>query len=227
MKNKKLDAVDIVYKILNNKKNKKLLKVPNIKPKKENVKKDNVKNKVLEHFGIDNAYTEVKRKVKYDKFKENTYPKQDYNFSMDLLFLPTAKFGFKYLVVIVDNWSNEIDFEPIKNKKPETVLKAYQKITKRPYLNEPYASIRIDAGTEFKGVFKKYFFDNNIILRIAKPGRHKQNIVAESAVRLISFILINYMNIKELETNKKYKNWTDMINNEFREVLNNLRKIDD
>ena len=221
------DPIDIIYKMVNNKKNKKLDVVANIKIKKEAKKKKNTKNKLLEHFGLDNSYTEVKEKVKYDKFRDNTYPKQDYNFAMDLLFLPTAKFGFKYLVVVVDIWSNEIDFEQIKNKKPETVLNAFKKIVKRKYLNSPYASIRIDAGNEFKGAFKKYFFDNDIILRVSQPGRHKQNTVAESAIRLISFVLINYMNIKELETQKKYKNWTDMINDEFREILNNLRKVDD
>jgi len=220
-------TVETIFKILNNKKNKKIEIVPNLKVKKENKKKDNVKNKLLNHFGLDNSYTEVKHKVKYDSFKDNTYPKQDYNFSMDLLFLPTAKFGFKYLVVVVDNWSNEIDFEPIKDKNPITVLNAFKKIVKRPFLDMPYASIRIDSGTEFKGEFKRFFHDNNILLRVAIAGRHKQNIVAESAIRLISFLLINYMNVKELERGEPYKNWTDMITDEFRKILNNLRKIDD
>ena len=35
------------------------------------------------------------------------------------------------------------------------------------------------------------------------------------------------MNVKELQNNKKFKNWTDMINDDFRKVLNDLRKIDD
>jgi hypothetical protein len=82
-------------------------------------------------------------------------------------------------MVVVDNWSNEIDFEPIKDKNPITVLNAFKKIVKRPFLDMPYASIRIDSGTEFKGEFKKFFHDNNILLRVAIAGRHKQNIVAE------------------------------------------------
>jgi hypothetical protein len=47
---------------------------------------------------------------------------------MDLLFLLTAKFGFKYLVIVVDNWSNKIDYEPIKDKNPITVLNALKKL---------------------------------------------------------------------------------------------------
>ena len=35
------------------------------------------------------------------------------------------------------------------------------------------------------------------------------------------------MNVKELERGEPYKNWTDMITDEFRKILNNLRKIDD
>ena len=122
------NAINTVFKIVNNKKNKNLEIVPNFKNAKKPTKKDNVKNKLLQHYNLDNSFTEVKHKIKFDKFKENTYPKQDYNFSMDLLFLPTAKYGFKYLVVVVDNWSNEIDFEPIKIKTPDVVLNAFKKI---------------------------------------------------------------------------------------------------
>ena len=73
-------AIDIVYKIANNNKNKKIEIVPNFKSERKPTKKDNVKNKLLEHYNLDNSFTEVKQKVKFDKFRENTYPKQDYNF---------------------------------------------------------------------------------------------------------------------------------------------------
>ena len=72
---------------------------PILKSRKK-LKKINTKNKLLDYFGLDNSYTEVKEKV---------------------------KFGFKYLVVIVDIWGNNIDFDPIKNNKPETVLNAFKK----------------------------------------------------------------------------------------------------
>ncbi len=32
------------------------------------------------------------------------------------------------MLVVVDNWSKEIDFEPLKTHKATTVLKAFQKL---------------------------------------------------------------------------------------------------
>jgi len=51
---------------------------------------------------------------------------------------------------------------------------------KRKHLNKPYASIRTDDGTEFKGVFKKYLDEERILHRAGLPTRHSQVENAES-----------------------------------------------
>ena len=97
------------------------------------------------------------------------------------------------LNIILDIATRQFDCEKLKNKDSTTVLKAFKKICdKSDYLTIPKYSLITDSGTEFKGEFKKFFHDNNILLRVAIAGRHRQNIVAESAIRLISFLLINY-----------------------------------
>lgn len=225
MKFKVEDVVDNIFHIVNNPKNKKLEIVELPREKKERTNKKDVKNKLLKHFNIDNRFTEKKFRGRNDTFKEFTYPKEDYNFSADLLTLPPYK-GYKYVLVVVDNWSKEIDFENIKNKEPKTILKAFQKIIDRPYLNKPIASIRVDMGTEFKGEFKKKMFEDDILLRVSMPARHKQNALAETAIKLISFILINYLNVKEIELQKKYRNWIELLPS-LRKKLNEIKKVKD
>ena len=98
---------------------------------------------------------------------------EDYNFQADLIMLPQTKAKYRYLLTVLDLATNECDFEPLKIKEPKEVLRAIQKIFKRPYLNIPYASIRTDAGNEFKGEFEAFFNKNNVIHPV-KVGRHKQ-----------------------------------------------------
>ena len=33
----------------------------------------------------------------------------------------------------------------------------------RDYIKKPYASLKKDGGTEFKGIFHKYLYDNDIL----------------------------------------------------------------
>lgn len=219
------DIVDKIFHIVNNPKNKKLEIVNLPKVKKEKVNKKDVKNQLLRHFNIDNRFTEKKFRGRNDTFKDFTYPKEDYNFSADLLTMPPFN-GYKYILVVVDNWSKEIDFEHIKNKKPPTILKSFQKIIDRPYLNKPIASIRVDMGTEFKGEFSNAMYEDDILLRVSMTARHKQNALAENAIKLISFILINYLNVKEIELQKKFRNWVELLP-ALRIKLNEIRKVKD
>lgn len=168
-------------------------------------------NKLIDKLGLDETYTKLQKKPKYDKVKENIPPLQDYNFQADLLMLPQTKKGFKYLLVVVDLWSDEFDAEPLKSKEPKEVLSAMQTILKRPHLNKPYATIRTDAGTEFKGVFHKWLFNNDILHSVALPDRHKQLGNVESLNKLLDRFFINYMNKKEEETKKIYREWTDIL----------------
>ena len=63
---------------------------------------------------------------------------------MDTLYLPKAKFGYKYFFVLVQQIQqqiNKFDIEPIKNKESETALKALKAmkhIFARKILTKPY-----------------------------------------------------------------------------------------
>ena len=112
---------------------------------------------------IDETFTKPIRKPTFDSVKQNTYSKGGYNMMCDLLHLPTTKYRYRYLVVIVDLWSKNFDIEPIRNKTPEDVLKAMKKIMSREYIPDIKGSLRTDSGSEFKGIFHKWLYDENIL----------------------------------------------------------------
>jgi transposase InsO family protein len=144
----------------------------------------------------------------------------------DLLHLPQTKYRYRYLLVITDLWSNNFDIEPIRTKTPDEVLKAMKKIMNREYIPEIKASIRTDAGKEFGGIYHKWLYDNDIFHRIAEPNRHQQNANAENLNKMLGRLLNGFMNSKELETGKVFKQWDQAVPI-IREDLNEIRHRED
>lgn len=179
-------------------------------------------NNLIKKLGINETYTKPIKNIVFDKVKQNTYPKADYNFMADLLHLPKTEEGFNYLFVIVDLWSNEFDIEPVRRKTPEDVLVALKTILKRPYIKDIKASIRTDSGIEFKGVFHKWLYDKNVLQRIAEPNRHQQMGNVEMLNGVLGRLLNGYMNTKEEESGTDYREWTDVID-VIRTDLNKMR----
>ena len=180
--------------------------------------------KILEKLNIDETFTKSKKKIKsYTHIKDNIPLKADYNMMADLLFLPQTKEGFKYLLVVVDLATDEFDMEPLKNKESVTTLDALKEIFKRQYVHLPKATLATDQGTEFKGVFHKYLYDESVFHKQGLTARHQQVANIESLNRQLGRIFNGYMNTKEQETAKVYKEWTDIID-VVREDLNKYRK---
>lgn len=183
-------------------------------------------NALIKKLGIDETYTKPTKKPVFDKVKQNTFPQGGYNYMADILFLPETKEKYKYLLTMVDLWSDEFDMEPLKTKEPTEVLEAMQKIFKRKYLKKPKASIRTDNGSEFKGVFHKWLFENDILHREAEPYRHQQLANVEQLNYFIGRLLNGYMNNFEETTGKEYKEWVPALDI-IRKDLNKLREKPD
>jgi len=183
-------------------------------------------DKLLKDLGIDETYTKApKLPKKYNKVKDNIPLKEDYNFMADILMLPETEEGFKYLLVVVDLATDEFDIEPMKTKQPEEALKAIKTMFKRKFIDEPYASIRTDGGTEFQGVFAKWLYDENIMHKKALPDRHKQMANVERLNKDLGRLFNGYMNAMEEETGEEYRQWTDVLD-KVRKDLNKIRKKD-
>ncbi|KAF0754886.1 hypothetical protein AaE_005159 [Aphanomyces astaci] len=166
--------------------------------------------KLLAKFNIDETFTKPS-KVVFDSVKANTFPMSGYNYMADVLYLPTTKRKFKYILTMIDIWSNNIDFEPIRNKKAKTVLDAMKVTFNRKLMPKPRASIRTDGGSEFKEGFHKFVYDESILHRVSELYRHNQLANVERLNRTLGRFLNGYMNAKEVETAKVYRAWTDII----------------
>ena len=179
--------------------------------------------KLKASLGIDDTFTKVRNKKKqYSNVKDNIPLKEDYNFMADIMHLPTDKFGFKYLLVVVDLANDQFDMEPLKHRDADATLKGLKKMFTREYINKPYASITTDAGTEFRGVFQKYLYHESIYHKTTRVGRHKQLGNVDNLIRQISSLIIGLLNKEEMKTKKHAKGWTKYIDN-IRDKLNEIR----
>ena len=171
---------------------------------------------------IDDSKNLAQKKI-FTKFSDMAPPVEDANLMSDLLVLPTASGGFKYLLVIVDISGNgHFDIEPLKNKTPEAVLRAMRRIFARPYLNQPKMSMTTDQGSEFKGIFHRFLVDEGIYHKRALVGRKTQMAVVESLNRILGRVIMGYLNEMEKQRGRTYKNWIPIIPT-LREELNLLR----
>jgi hypothetical protein len=161
---------------------------------------------MLSDLGISEQFTRPIR-YKFPKVKDMVFPQSGYNYQGDLLELPTTPNGYKYLLTVIDIYSNYCDFEPLKTKSANEVLSAFKKIFKRGIVPEPKASVRTDSGSEFKSVVDKYMYDNNILHLWSLKDRHKQMANVESLNRVVARVLMTYLQNK----GDGYKNWTDII----------------
>lgn len=180
--------------------------------------------KFLNSLDINEEYTTPikKKSIQFDSVKSNVPPLKHYNYMADLLHLPTTEDNYKYLLVMVDLWSNKFDIEPLKSKEAKDTLNAMKVIFTRQFLKKPHASIKTDNGTEFMSVFDKYCYDNNILHSISEPYRHKQLANVESLNKLLGRVFMGYMNTIEEKTGKVYREWTDIVDS-VRTELNKLR----
>lgn len=123
----------------------------------------------------------------------------------DVLYLPNDD-GYKYLLVVVDNGSRKTDAEPLKSKEPKEVLKAFLKIFKRSILKQP-KEIEVDPGTEFKSDVAKYFKDHDVVVRIGKTGRHRQQALVERRNQVLGTYLFKKMTEREYITGQTNREW--------------------
>jgi hypothetical protein len=182
---------------------------------------------LVNDLGIDETFTVLHRKqTKFNKFVNNVPLYDHYNIMVDLLLLPETPKGFKYLLTAIDLGNNLIDFEPMKTKTSKEAISALLKIFKRKYVKEPKYSISSDNGTEFKSDFDKFCKDNNIMHKFSMPYNHSQAAPIESVNKLLSRILLGYLNGLEIETKEEQTDWTPILN-QARTALNKSRERKD
>ncbi len=124
----------------------------------------------------------------------------------DLLFLPDDD-GYKYCLVIVDIGNKFIDAVPLKSKEGDNVKVAFEKIYRRKILKIP-KRMEIDSGSEFSEA-KKWLKLQHVFVRVAKPGRHRQQAIVERVNQTIGKALFRRMSAQELLTGETSKEWVE------------------
>ena len=126
----------------------------------------------------------------------------NYTHQADLLSLPTAKYGYKYLLVVVDTHTRKFDAYPLKNASSTSVLNAFKKIYESSkYLKLP-KRLEFDAGSAFHGLVEDYFTSLGIKIRYAETNRHRQQSLVESKNQLLGNVIFHLLNMKELHDRK-------------------------
>jgi len=177
-------------------------------------------------LNIDNKLTKkrVRSQREYNSFEDNIRLEKNCNYMSDILFLPTAKYGFKYLLIVLDIATRQFDCEKLKNKDSTTVLKAFKKICNNSdYLTIPKYSLITDSGSEFKGLFQDYLYNESIFHKTIMKGNHTAMSPIDNLCYQLGKILNDYMSSVELQTGKVYKQWPDIIDTVIIE-MNKIRK---
>ena len=182
---------------------------------------------IKQSLNIDDTYTKLYRRT--TRADEQTHVKEQIplveglNAMADILHLPTDRFGFCKLLVVLDLASDNFDIEKMKGETAEETLSAYKKILNRGIVKLPYASILTDGGSSFKGPLHKFLYDNGINHRTARAGRHSQLSNVDNLCRQLGDLFNGIMNTKEAETGKQSKAWVHAID-EVRGKLNHYRR---
>ncbi|XP_048239413.1 uncharacterized protein LOC124127214 [Haliotis rufescens] len=129
--------------------------------------------------------------------------------------------GVRYLLVAIDILSRFAFALPLTNKRPETVLKAFKEIIQE---RNPM-KVRVDGGSEFKGVFKDFLEKHNITLTVAHNENIKSNYV-ERFNRTLKSLITRYLT----HNNTKYyldalPKLMDNYNNTLHSSLPNLSPV--
>ena len=125
----------------------------------------------------------------------------------DLLYLPTDKFGYKYVLVVVDISDWRCDAVPLKAKTVTAVLGGFRKIyEERRKLKFPF-KIQYDSGKEFEGSVPTYFISHNVIPKVSMVNQHSQTAFAERLNLKIGKVVGHLQAQAELESGKTAKGW--------------------
>lgn len=147
----------------------------------------------------------------------------NYEHQIDLLHLPSDN-GFRYLLVVVDIYDRKTVAAPLKNKNAPYVLKKLLELYSKKILILP-KRLDVDMGTEFRGQFKAYMKDRNIVLRVAQPGRHRQQGVVERKNQQIGDALFKMMLVDEIKTGKESKKWMKYLPNVLKTINSTAKPL--
>ena len=173
-------------------------------------------DKIIKDLGLeklDRFSKPQQTKKTWSKVVNQVPRQQDVSVMIDLLELPKTRQGYRYLLVAVDLWSREVDFEPLSTKISTAVRDALKKIFRRGIVGpmKAPAQLSTDGGREFEGAFDKWLDEKNIYHKRSLPYRHTQQSVVERMNRTLGRLLNLYMSKKQIESGETYREWAELL----------------
>lgn len=155
-----------------------------------------------------NLYIKPKKEKRSERSKVIVW-KANAVHQADLCQMPTDPKGNKYFLTVIDISTRSLDAEPLKSKSANEVLKAFKKIYNRNWLQPPTVRLEVDDGNEFKSVVKDYFINElHVLIKVGKPGRHKQQCYSEKANQVLQEPLLQRMTAQEMLTGETSTEWS-------------------
>lgn len=110
---------------------------------------------------------------------------------IDMNLLKRRNNNFKWILTAIDMRSRYAWAFPVKNKSPSEILEHLKTL--------PLTSLTVDDGGEFKGVIKKWCFDNNIDVYVGNPAQNTKGRTAlvEGLNRRLLAMLWKYMRSRD------------------------------
>lgn len=129
---------------------------------------------------------------------------------MDLLYMPHYKYGYKYILTVIDTASRYKAGQPLKNKTSADVVKALEKIYDTTKLKYP-ERVNIDKGSEFKKDVLDFFKKHDVKVNVSDTAFHKATAMVERFNKTLAERLFKQIHHKEITTNKVIKKWDDIL----------------
>lgn len=127
--------------------------------------------------------------------------------------------GFKFILVVIDVLSKYLWVEPLLNKKPISVKKAFKNIIEKGRKCKILIS---DAGTEFNNkLFKQFLYENQIKHFIMRNTEIKAS-VAERVIRTLKEKIQKVISKTE---DKKYIKYLDKITENYNRTIHSRTKL--
>ena len=82
-----------------------------------------------------------------------------------------------------------------------------------------------DAGTEFKGEFRTYLEDKEILYKMSKTGRHRQTSLVENKNKYIAKALFRRMLEEEMLTGEASRQWTDHLKEVIQQINKKIKPV--
>ena len=167
----------------------------------------NIKREDVSDFVNDQAPHQItthQQPRRIDPQKISTYPNHKWACDLiDMTLYSKKNKGHNFILTVIDHFSKYCFAVGLKNKKPTSVVKAFEKIYEK---NNVYPNLLLsDNGLEFKGVFKTFCHDNNIHQIFTKSHSPTDNALSENLNKFIRKI------IREVFVRTNKLNWIDYL----------------